>query len=427
MTGLPCWAQRFAALAAALLALGFGAARAATSAPTPTAAAPVEHRVLVMLRIPPDHRRSNATYGGEYGDAFTIEVRKRLAQRIAQRNGLEFVGDGWQMPLLSVDCYVMRVRADETVESALKRVSADPDVVWSEPMHIYQAQAAKAAVDNDPLFALQPAAKVWRLADLHRVSTGRGVVVAVVDSRIELRHPDLVGQFVASEDFVIGRPGPAERHGTGVAGVIAAKMDNGVGIAGVAPDARLMALRACWQTDETAADGPTVCDSLSLAKAINYAIEHRAAVINLSLSGPTDRLLAQLIEFASRRDISVVAAYDPSLPNGGFPASEPHVIAVARLSLRAAPAGVYLAPGDDVPTTQPEGKWVLVNGSSYAAAHVSGLIALVREDRSNPPNPLLEAALGAGGVIDACATLRHAAKPCSCACPGSPNPALAAP
>jgi hypothetical protein len=404
-------------LAAGLLAVQ--PAAAAAPRPAPVAAEPSREReILVMLRIPPDHHRPGASYGGDYGDQVTIAVRKRLAQTIARRYGLEFVGDGWQMPRLGLDCYVMRAPPRDTVESAMTRLAGDPEVLWSEPMHVYLTQGSVAAPENDPLLAVQPAATAWRLTDLHRVTTGRGVVVAVVDSRIELNHPDLAGQFVTSQDFVDNRAGPAESHGTGIAGVIAAKGGNGVGISGVAPGARLMALRACRQTDRTSASAPTVCDSLSLAKALYYALDHGAKVINLSLSGPQDRLLAQLIDVASHQGVTVVAAYDPALPKGGFPASAPDVIAVANESLPSPPPGVYLAPGEDVPTTQPGGKWILVNGSSYAAAHVSGLVALIREHRATLPHPLLAAALPTGGVIDACATLLHASKPCNCACPG---------
>ena len=420
MTLLPTLLRHGAALIAAVLALGVAPAEAAAAPPPagPPAAQAGEHEILVMLRIPPDHYRPNATYGGDYGDQSTIAARRRLAERIAHRYGLDFVGDGWQMPLLGLDCYVMRVRQGETVETAMKRISRDPEVAWSEPMHVYQTQASPPApAEGDPLYAVQPTATAWRLADLHRVTTGRGVVLAVIDSRIDVNHPDLSGQFVASEDFVAGRPGPPERHGTGVAGIIAAKSGNGIGISGVAPGARLMALRACWQTDDASPAAPTLCDSLSLAKALHYAIEHGAKVINLSLAGPTDRLLTQLIGIAWSHDISVVAAYDPDLPNGGFPASDPEVIAVANESLPSPPTGVYLAPGEDVPTTQPGGKWFLVNGSSYAAAHISGLIALVREHRDTAPRPLLVASLPNGGDVDACATLLHALKPCDCTCP----------
>jgi hypothetical protein len=410
-----------------------GARDAASSGSSPDAGSS-GRQILVMLRIPPEHHRPSASYGGDYGDAFTIAQRRRLAQNIARRYGLAFIGDGWQMKLLGLDCYVMQVGPDEPIGSAMKRISADPDILWSEPMQVYEAKASPPeagapppAAENDPLFAVQPAAAAWSLAALHRVATGRGIVVAVVDSRVEQDHPDLAGQFAASQDFVDDRPGAAETHGTGVAGVIAAKSNNRAGISGVAPEARLMALRACWQTEPKAANAPTLCDSLSLAKALHYAIEHDAAVINLSLSGPPDRLLAQLIGIALSRGITVVAAYDPALPQGGFPASAPNVIRVATQSLAAAPAGVYLAPGEDVPTTQPGGKWGLVDGSSYAAAHVSGLVALVREHSDNLPYPLLAAALPAGGTIDACATMLRAAKPCDCICPKPTISAIAVP
>jgi subtilisin family serine protease len=142
-----------------------------------------------------------------------------------------------------------------------------------------------------------------------------------------------------------------------------------------------MALRACWQTDGNAGTGATLCESLGLARALQYAIDHKAQVINLSLSGPPGPLLSKLITIALARNTAVVAAFDPSLPKGGFPASLPGVIAVADQSLQNMPANVYGAPGRDIPTTQPGGKWYLVNGTSYSVAHVSGLMALVRERR----------------------------------------------
>ena len=103
---------------------------------------PANDEILVMLRMPPDHHRPNAVYGGGYGDPFALKARRRLAQRIARREGVEVVADGWQMPLLGVDCYVMRVRPGETVESAIQRISADPEILWSQPMHIYQSPDA---------------------------------------------------------------------------------------------------------------------------------------------------------------------------------------------------------------------------------------------------------------------------------------------
>jgi subtilisin family serine protease len=154
---------------------------------------------------------------------------------------------------------------------------------------------------------------------------------------------------------------------------------------------------------------------LSLAKALHFALDRKAQIINLSLSGPRDRLLQALIDLALERRTAVVAAFDPARPDGGFPASQPGVVAVADEALRTVPRSVYRAPGQDVPTTQPGGTWTLVNGSSYAAAHVSGLLALVRE-RRGPRAILALARDGRNGPVDACATLFATSPACDCGC-----------
>ena len=369
-------------------------------------------QILVMVKMPPAHYRPNSGYGGDYGDTAGLAARRRVAHGIARRHGLEVV-DNWPMPLLGVDCFVMRVAEGTSVEHAIARVSNERMVAWSQPMNRYVSRTA--ALQPDPLMPVQPAAAKWRLSDLHEVATGRGVTVAVIDSKVETYHPDLSGQFVADRNFVEVRSRAPEKHGTGIAGVIGAKTGNGLGIAGIAPEARIMALRACRQLRRTSGAGATECDTLSLAKALHYAIERRAQVINLSLSGPRDRLLQSLIGLALERRTAVVAAFDPALPGGGFPASQAGVIAVAEESLRTVPTNVYRAPGQDVPTTQPGGKWSLVNGSSYAAAHVSGLLALVRERQGPRARPVL-ARHSQGGSVDACATLLRGSRDCDCSC-----------
>lgn len=385
-------------------------------APAHATEAPVaseDRQILVMLRMAPPHFRPNAGYGGAYGDAMSGAARRRIARGIARDNRLGIV-ESWPMPLLGVDCFVMRLPEGMAVEDAMQRVSRHPMVAWSEPMALYRSRNSSEAA-GDPLFRIAPAAASWRLRDLHRLATGRGVSVAVVDSRVDVVHPDLKGQFLANRDFVANRPGPPERHGTGVAGVVAAKAGNGIGTIGVAPEAELMALRACWQTARGSESVQTLCDSLSLARALLYAIEHGAQVINLSLSGPPSPLLQKLVRIALHRNASVVAAFDPELPEGGFPASFPGVIAVVDESLQSVPSGLYGAPGRDVPTTLPGGKWILVNGSSYAAAHVSGLIALVRE-RSRSAGAPVTIARSPRGAVDACATLLRVSKGCDCSC-----------
>ena len=404
------------ALLAALALFSVGAATPAHASNQPEAAdaATAGREILVMLKLAPPHFRPNSSYGGSYGDAQSSIARRRIALQIARTSRLELV-DSWPMPLLGVDCYVMKLPDGMPVETAIAQVSRHPMVAWSQPMQEYRGKGA-ADGHNDPLFKAAPAATSWRLADLHRVATGRGVSIAVIDSKVETSHPDLAGQFMAVKDFVSDRAARPEGHGTAVAGVIGAKVNNGVGMAGIAPGARLMALRACWQTGRSST--ATICNSLSLARALHFAIQSRAQVINLSLSGPKDPLLQKLIELALARRTTVVAAFDPNLSGGGFPASQPGVIAVINDdSLQTIPAGLYGAPGRNVPTTQPGGRWNLVSGSSYAAAHVSGLAALVRQDRRSPA--AVTFARSADGSIDACATLLRASGNCACPCGGS--------
>jgi subtilisin family serine protease len=370
--------------------------------------APPNREILVMVRIAPNHYRPTGDYGGGYDDQMASGARQHLARHIARQYGLTLV-DNWPMPMIGVDCFVMMVPDGRSTASAAEQVARDSDVAWAQPMELFSARGA-AASPNDPLYAAEPAAAQWHLADLHRIATGRGIKVAVIDSGIEVRHPDLAGQILMSRNFVAGQSAAAEQHGTGVAGIIAAKADNGIGIAGVAPGARLLGLRACWQTPSA-----TVCDTLSLAKAIYFAVDQRSDVINLSLSGPEDRLLAELLRTALKRHTAIVTAFDQKLADGGFPASMPGVIAVSDASLAPSRGDVYTAPGHDVPTTVPGGRWFLVNGSSFAAAHVSGLLALMRERRRSASAVLISQRRG-GGVIDACATLAKAAGACDCSC-----------
>lgn len=382
--------------------------------PTSVNALP-SRQILVMLKVAPEHLRAGPDYRGavtegSYRDSHSLAERRKLAEAIAHKNGFALV-DGWPMPLLGVDCYVMRLSPGLSIDAAVQRVARDSRVAWSEPVELYQAEERSGPRGADPLASVEPATTKWRLADLHHYATGRGIRVAVIDSKVDVNHPDLVGHFTADENFLAEAAERPEQHGTAVAGIIGASANNGIGIAGIAPGAQLMALRACWQVRTVTRSPPTLCESLGIARALQFAIEHKASIINLSLSGPPGILLAKLISIALARNASVVAAFDPSLPKGGFPASEPGVIAVADDALHDLPANVYAAPARDIPTTEPGGKWYLVNGTSYAVAHVSGLIALVREHRNSPM-----LSRDPSGQIDACVSLLGTLPHCDCPC-----------
>ena len=385
--------------------------------PTVDAAA-ASRELLVMLRLPPPHYRPDADYSGGYARASGSAGRQRIAEELAARFRLRVVSS-YPMPALGVDCYVMQAPENLPLEPLIESMTSDSRVESVQAVNLFRVLS-----HDDPLYPLQPTAASWHLDELHRVATGKNVRVAAIDSGVELDHPDLRGRIVVARNFVDTRDSVAELHGTAVAGIIGARADNSVGIVGVAPEAGLMALRACWQAP--ADDRAAMCSSFTLAKALQFAIDNNAKVINLSLGGPRDRLLERLIAAATLRGVVVIAAADPRFPDGGFPASLPTVLAVAGDDVEDAAATTYLAPGRDIPATLPGRRWGLVTGSSYAAAEIAGLVALlidaapeqnsqqIRDKLSSPEKAASTPRRGA--IVDACAAVARTVGACACGC-----------
>lgn len=341
-----------------------------------------------------DHYRRPSSYGAGPG-------ADPLLDALAAEYAITRVS-GWPMRTLGVHCEVFATARGSDAEAVAARLAHDPRVDSAEPMR----QFSTLTNNVDPYRPLQHALDTLEVDAAHAMSSGAGVRVAVIDSGIDANHPDLAGVVRSRRDFTSG---PLAPHGTEVAGLIAARGANGTGILGVAPMAQLDDLRACRAG--AAADAPAVCDSYTLAQALDYAINSQVDVINLSLAGPDDPLLARLLAGAEARGISVVVAAPPAADIADrFPASVPTVVAVATSEGAAQwPASAIRAPGIDVLTTFPGNRYDYGSGSSLSSAHVSGVVALMRSlDRSLNPRQV-RALLAAHQQLSAATVLKDEA------------------
>ena len=388
---------------------------------SPARTTATDRQILVMLKESPvRHYLPGAVFLPAYGSGSAPSGQLKNVRDLAREYDFRLLSD-WPMPAIGVRCFLGEVPAGQVPKDVATRLAADPRVESAQPVQIFRALGR-----NDPYYALQTNAKLLQLDQLHRMATGRNIKVALIDTGVDLNHPDLEGQLSAAKNFVDETEYVAEVHGTAVAGIIAAKADNGIGIVGVAPAATLMPLRACWQRTKEAWDA--LCSSFTLAKAIQYALIHHARVLNLSLTGPRDRLLERLIDKAIEQGVTVIGAIDPAAPDDSFPATHPNVIAVASAGIASPDHGAILAPGDQVLTTLPNATWGFVSGSSFATAQVTGIAALLLE-RSLGLKPRDISALlhehrgqtgpaGDAPVLDACAALASISASRDCHCCG---------
>ena len=337
-----------------------------------------ERRILVMIADPDIDRfdlrgARSGPYRQSRGYSGTPARIARVLDAVAADFKLTPV-DGWPMRSLGVHCAVFDVEPGAAVGEVIARLDADERVESAQRMQQFQLRQTGGREGwDDPYLSLQRSLEDSGITRAHRWSTGKGVRIAVIDTGIDVKHPDLRGQAVEVRNFISDDSGAADRHGTAVAGVIASVAGNRQGIVGVAPGARLLALQACTQRT---AEGSGNCTSFSLARALDHAITAGSDVLNLSLGGPADPLIARLLAKAMEQDIVVVAARGDGKPRAAFPASVPGVIAVGSLP---AGTGRLIAPGQDVLTLVPPDGYDYLSGSSIAAAHVTGIVALLLE------------------------------------------------
>lgn len=280
---------------------------------------------------------------------------------------------GWPIVSLRVHCVVFRRPENVERGDLLARLARDPRVALAQPLNTFSTSTDTSF--NDPYARLQTNLDALGVAEAHRWSVGEGVRVAVIDTGVNSAHPDLDGRVIVRRNFVDRDLERFEHdlHGTQVAGVIAAIANNGQGIVGIAPRAKILALKACWQS----VAGGAQCNSFTLAQALVAATDAHADIVNLSLTGPADPLLSELVKRGLARGSIYVGSVPPGGRRDGFPVGIEGVIAADSSTPIARPRSVLYAPGRNVLTLAPDGHYDFASGSSLAAAHVSGALALL--------------------------------------------------
>ncbi len=243
-------------------------------------------------------------------------------------------------------------------------------------------RASDVLLDTEPLAPTQWNLPMVGVPGAWQATQGAGVSVAVIDTGVDATHPDLLGKVLPEIDLLPGvTPLPEQNgHGTRVATIIAGALD-GVGMAGVAPQATILPVSAL--------DPAGYGDSSTVAQAIISATDAGARVINLSLGGPDrDPVLDTACAYAFSKGAVIVAAGGNSYLSGNevqYPAASPNVIAVASVDRTGTPSAFsntgrhidIAAPGEDILGGLPGGGYDLESGTSFATPHVAAAVALV--------------------------------------------------
>jgi subtilisin family serine protease len=388
--------------AAVCLALLGGTALAAPPTAPPPAQPP---RIVVAFANEPHMTPGPAgTTGSHYGgDGYRVaQNAQQQARRVAAAYSLRQVAS-WPIKALSMHCVVYEITDGRSVSEVLAALSKDTRVVLAQPLQEFHTLGDRSAAGtpyNDPLYDLQTNLLTLGIARAHERAQGAGVRVALIDTGVDARHPDLAGRIVRTHSFLATRAPAASllRHGTAMAGLIAAVANNHIGIVGIAPQAQLEVFEACWQLrpDSDAA----ACNTFTLAEALAAALASGAPLINLSVAGPADPLLSALVQSGLKHGVTFVGA-----ANGAddFPTAIPGVIAASG-SERPLPPGALGAPAEHVLTLRPGAQYDFESGASVAAAELTGVIALLMSASSTRlatntiVSLLSEAAAGAASV-----------------------------
>jgi subtilisin family serine protease len=268
-----------------------------------------------------------------------------------------------------------RIGSGNSVRTTLQGLSPYSRVAAAQPNFLYGFGQAQPPAQSDA--GAQYVVPKLHLLEAHKITNGDDVLVAVIDSKIDASHPDLAG-VIADQYDALGTAAPAHVHGTGMAGAIAAHAK----LVGVAPKVKLLAVRA-FSGDQESAQGTT----FNILKGLDWAASKNARIVNMSFAGPADSMLRDMLAKAHARGMILIAAVGNAGPRSPplYPAADPDVIGVTATDAddkllpqaNRGPQVAVAAPGVMILEPAPDATYQVTTGTSVAAAHASGVAALL--------------------------------------------------
>lgn len=350
-----------------------------------------------------DMKSKRATKGEDNGDTshyYTNEVVVRFKKELSTQQ-LEKIKQDIHCKHVRHAGYAYIFRSNSMSAEALTSYFKNYDPVYVEPHFLYMTNEVKTKSDPADAAAEQPNDSLYKEYqwNLPIIETNKGwhvskgnkeVIVGVVDTGVDLTHPDLKGQLLKGYNAIDPTKPPSDDvgHGTHVAGIIGALVNNGEGVAGMTWYNKILPVKVL---DDSGAG-----TSYSVAQGIIWAADHGAKVINMSLGNYAEAsFLHDAVKYAYDKDVVLVAATGNDNTNQpGYPAAYPEVFAVSATTKSKDKAsfsnyGDYVdvvAPGENIASTYMDNQYAALSGTSMACPHVSALAALIRSVNPNLKN-----------------------------------------
>jgi hypothetical protein len=304
------------------------------------------------------------------GDKAILDIQNRFNLKILE-----------QYEIVSLKKKVTLCFTEQGIFKIIDRAANINEILSAQPNYIFRTM-------SEPMSNLQDLTRILRINDSHINFNGKGVKIGIIDTGIDMNHKDLESAIILNKNFIVDDKSISEIHGTAVAGLIGAR-ENNFGIKGIAPETKILALRACRQISRNHPTGE--CYSSTMIKALDTGIQNSAKIINMSLGAMVeDKLMSKLILAGADRGILFVApaGNTKEINYLSFPASHPKVIAVAGSNENGSffpnntigEKADFCAPCTNLFTTIPGNNHNFISGTSMSAAIISGLLALSCEN-----------------------------------------------